>query len=121
MANKTDSQTQFEECVSTCAESMYRVAFRLTGNQTLASELVQETYLNAWKSLDSLKDNNRMRSWMFSILRYQYTKLLRRESPVLRRNSSEFVLGLAIHVATDFWACEWMGAAPLNIEHLQAC
>lgn len=73
-------QQRYEDCVELCADSLYRVAFRLTGNQTLANELVQETYLNAWKSLDSLSDPKKMRSWMFSILRNQYTKLIRKES-----------------------------------------
>ena len=75
-----DSQHQelFESCVDQHADSMYRVAFRLTGDRELASELVQETYLHAWKGLDSLRDKTRMRSWIFGILRNQYTKLLRK-------------------------------------------
>ena len=79
MQPETKFQQRFEECVESCADSLFRVAFRLTGNQTLASELVQETYLNAWKSIDNLRDPERMRAWMFSILRNQYTKLLRKE------------------------------------------
>lgn len=66
-------------CVEQCADSLFRVAYRLTGNETLAAELVQETYLNAWKSIDRLEDSDRMRAWMFAILRNQYTKLLRKE------------------------------------------
>ena len=79
MQPETKFQQRFEECVESCADSLFRVAFRLTGNQTLASELVQETYLNAWKSIDNLRVPERMRAWMFSILRNQYTKLLRKE------------------------------------------
>ena len=79
MQPETKFQQRFEECVESCADSLFRVAFRLTGNQTLASELVQETYLSAWKSIDNLRDPERMRAWMFSILRNQYTKLLRKE------------------------------------------
>lgn len=75
---------QYEECVVACADSMYRVAFRLTSNSTLARELVQETYLQAWKNLNSLKDPTKLRGWMFSILRNQYTKLLRKESKVAK-------------------------------------
>lgn len=71
---------QFEDCVDSCADSIYRVAFRLTANPTLARELVQETYLNAWRSLPSLEDPGRMRAWMFAILRNQYSKLMRHES-----------------------------------------
>lgn len=75
----SEKQTVYEQCVSLCADSLYRTAYRLTGNDTLACELIQETYFNAWKSLDSLSDTSRMRAWMFSILRFQYTKLLRME------------------------------------------
>jgi RNA polymerase sigma-70 factor (ECF subfamily) len=80
MPKNPELRRQFEECIDACADSLYRVAFRLTGNETLARELVQETYLNAWQGLESLTNRNRMRSWMFSILRNQYTKLLGREA-----------------------------------------
>ncbi len=76
---RPEARRQFEECVDRCADSLFRVAYRLTGNRTLASELVQETYLSAWQSIDSLKDPDRIRPWMFSILRNQYTKLLHKE------------------------------------------
>ncbi len=77
---KPQLQLVFEQCVESCADSLYRVAFRLTGDQTLASELVQETYLNAWKSLKTLKDPLKIRGWIFAILRNQYTKLIRKEA-----------------------------------------
>ena len=82
MANDQKRKQAFEECVAQCADSLYRVAFRLTGNQTLACELVQETYLNAWQDISKLKSEQRIRSWMFAILRNQYTKLLRKEKKV---------------------------------------
>lgn len=78
MPAEPQHQELFESCVDQHADSMYRVAFRLTGDRELASELVQETYLQAWKGLDSLRDKSRMRSWVFGILRNQYTKLLRK-------------------------------------------
>jgi RNA polymerase sigma-70 factor (ECF subfamily) len=76
----TEHQQRFERCVDDCAGSLFRVAFRLTGNRTLASELVQETYLQAWKNITGLREPERMRGWMFSILRNQYSKLVRKES-----------------------------------------
>ena len=80
MSRETDRRELFEQCIEKCADSMYRVAFRLTGNHTLARELVQETSLAAWKSIEKLRDTNRMRAWMFAILRNQYTKLISKES-----------------------------------------
>ncbi len=80
MAKETELQQQFEKCVDQCADSLFRVAFRLTGNRTLASELVQETYLNAWKNIAGLNDTDAMQGWLFAILRNQYSKLIRKES-----------------------------------------
>lgn len=73
-------QRQFETVVDQHADSMYRVAFRLTGHHDLASELVQETFLQAWQGLASLRDQSRLRAWMFGILRFQFSKQIRRES-----------------------------------------
>lgn len=80
MTIDSQKREQFESCVRDCADSIYRVAYRLSGNETLARELVQETYLNAWKSLDRLSDPAKTRSWMFAILRNQFSKLIRKES-----------------------------------------
>ena len=41
---------------------------------------MQETYLNAWKNISSLSEPAKMRSWLFAILRNQWSKLLRSEN-----------------------------------------
>lgn len=77
----SDSQARtslFESCVERYHPSLYRVAYRLTGRQALAMELVQETYLQAWQGLSSLRDPERMRSWLFAIMRRQYLKHMER-------------------------------------------
>ncbi len=80
MTTEPELQLRFEQCVDDCADSLFRVAFRLTGNRALASDLVQETFLNAWKNISGLKDPERMRSWLFAIMRNQNSKLIRKES-----------------------------------------
>ena len=78
MSDDSQHRQLFESCIDQNADSMYRVAYRLTGDRELASELVQETCLNAWRSIGSLKDASKMRGWVFAILRNQYTKVLRK-------------------------------------------
>jgi RNA polymerase sigma-70 factor (ECF subfamily) len=73
-------QRQFELAVEEHSDALYRVAYRLTGNRDLAVELVQETCLHAWQGLASLRDPQRLRAWIFGILRNQFTRLLKRES-----------------------------------------
>ncbi len=82
MPESPDLRKRFEVCVESCAESMYRVAWRLTGSAEAAEELVQETFSQAWQKIDSLRDQSKMRSWMFAILRNQNLKAIRKRKPV---------------------------------------
>ena len=75
-------ESRFQQCVDDHADAAFRVAFRLLGNRDRAEELVQETYVQAWRSLNSLKDPQKIRSWLFAILRNQYAKSLRSNRPV---------------------------------------
>jgi RNA polymerase sigma-70 factor (ECF subfamily) len=69
-----------EEAMLGCFESLYRTALRLTGNKAYAEDLVQETYLRAWRSLSQLHGPSGVRPWMFRILRTGFIDRLRRES-----------------------------------------
>jgi RNA polymerase sigma-70 factor, ECF subfamily len=69
-----------EEALLGCFESLYRTALRLTDNKVQAEDLVQETYLRAWRSLSQLDGPSGVRPWMFRILRTVFIDRLRRES-----------------------------------------
>jgi len=69
-----------EEAMLSCFESIYRTAVRLTGNEVQAEDLVQETYLRAWRSLSQLHGLSGVQPWMFRILRTVLIDQLRRES-----------------------------------------
>lgn len=47
-------------------------ALSLCKNPTLADDLVQETVMKAWKSIDSFQVGTNMRAWLFTILRNSY-------------------------------------------------
>jgi RNA polymerase sigma-70 factor (ECF subfamily) len=48
--------------------SLYSTAVRLTGNRTDAEDLVQETYLRAYRSYESFQEGTNLRAWLFRIL-----------------------------------------------------
>jgi RNA polymerase sigma-70 factor, ECF subfamily len=68
------------EAIIGCFEPLYRTAFRLTGNKAQAEDLVQETYLRAWRSLSQLHRLSGVQPWMFRILRTVFIDQLRRAS-----------------------------------------
>ena len=116
MATESELRQRFAQCVDDCADSLFRVGFRLTGNQTLASELVQETYLNAWKNIAGLKDPERMRAWLFAILRNQYSKLIRKESRA--ESVSEHLDSIPVDTKVDDGTTEMVQAAIANLDEI---
>ncbi len=58
----------FEEMVTTHLDALYRTALRLTGRPQDAEDLVQETYLRAWRSLHTYKPGTNPKAWLFRIL-----------------------------------------------------
>jgi RNA polymerase sigma-70 factor, ECF subfamily len=53
-------------------DGLYRTAVRLTRNQTDAEDLVQETFMQAWKSFDHYELGTNCRAWLYKILFNKY-------------------------------------------------
>ena len=49
-------QQQFEALVRAHSGELYRYAYWLSSDGALAQDLVQETFLRAWRSLDGLRE-----------------------------------------------------------------
>jgi RNA polymerase sigma-70 factor (ECF subfamily) len=58
----------FEAEALASLDSLYRAALRLTRVRADAEDLVQETYLKAFRSADQFKPGTNLRAWLFTIL-----------------------------------------------------
>lgn len=58
----------FNEMVTAHLDALYRTALRLTGRPQDAEDLVQETYLRAWRSLHTYRPGTNPKAWLFRIL-----------------------------------------------------
>src|SRR5579872_2004774 len=56
---------------------LYRYAFRLTGSGADAEDLTQQAFLTAQAKWDQLRDEQKAKSWLFTIARNAYLKGLR--------------------------------------------
>src|SRR4051794_533483 len=57
--------------------SLYPFPYRLTGSSADADDLTQETYCKAQGCLSQLRDPDKARGWLFSILRNAYRHRVR--------------------------------------------
>lgn len=56
-----------EACVRAHSDGLYRLARRMLGDDREAEDVVQETFLNAWKSLKVFDGRARLGTWLFRI------------------------------------------------------
>ena len=68
MTSSTERTARFNELAEAYSTDLYRYAMWLCGNDALAKDLVQETYLRAWRALDSLKDGAAAKSWLITMI-----------------------------------------------------
>ncbi|EHU4975518.1 sigma-70 family RNA polymerase sigma factor [Vibrio vulnificus] len=74
-----DRQRKYEALVRAYHRDLYRYAYWLCKDQSIAEDLVQETCLRAWKSLDSLQDEKAAKSWLITILRRENARRFERK------------------------------------------
>ncbi len=76
-----DKKERYEALVDALYQDVYRYAYWLCKNGALAEDLVQETFLRAWRSLDSLQNDKAAKAWLFTILRRENARLYERYRP----------------------------------------
>jgi RNA polymerase sigma-70 factor (ECF subfamily) len=60
-------------------DDLFRTAKRLTMNQVDAEDLVQETFMQAWKSFDHYELGTNCRAWLYKILFNKFDHLRRKK------------------------------------------
>jgi RNA polymerase sigma-70 factor (ECF subfamily) len=61
-------------------DSMYNFAYRLTFDEDDAKDLVQDTYLKAYRFINSLEQGTNAKAWLFRILKNSFINEYRRKS-----------------------------------------
>ncbi len=70
----SSKQEKFEALVRAYSEDLYRLAFWFCKNHSLADDLVQESFMRAWRSIDKLKDDKAAKAWLITILRREHAR-----------------------------------------------
>ena len=61
------SAEAFEQLVVTYQTPIYRLCLRMTGNPEDAADLTQESFLKAWRALDTFRFGSSFSTWLFRL------------------------------------------------------
>ena len=95
MTKKTD----FENIALKHAALLFRYAYWLTGKKEIAEDLVQETFLRAWKNYDTVQNREGIKSWLITILRHENAR--RFEGKQLRSEAGFEIENIVSHYVEE--------------------
>ncbi|MCL1141605.1 sigma-70 family RNA polymerase sigma factor [Shewanella gaetbuli] len=79
LSDMVDKQRRYDSLVRALHTDIYRYAFWLCGDKHVAEDITQETFLRAWRALDSLKDDKAAKAWLITILRRENARRFERK------------------------------------------
>lgn len=69
LLGKSSKTSKFGDWIHHYHGALYKHALWMVGSHDIAQDIVQETYFQAWLSMDSLKDEDKALPWLLTILR----------------------------------------------------
>jgi RNA polymerase sigma-70 factor (ECF subfamily) len=64
---RSGDKAAFTQLVERYADPLYNLALKLLGNQQEAEDALQETFLNAYKAIDSFEGRSSLNTWLYRI------------------------------------------------------
>jgi RNA polymerase sigma-70 factor (ECF subfamily) len=92
--SKKPRTDEFEAAAMPHMNDIYRTAARLLGTGTGADDVVQDVYLQAWKSFDQFEIGTNCRAWLFKILFHTLNHYRRKWLNIRMVKESEEILDL---------------------------
>lgn len=119
--SKEDANEVMKSWVTLFTHSMYEWAYYKVSDKATAEDLVQETFLSAFQSMDRFKQESRPKTWLFSILNHKIIDHLRKKvkNPLMDEGSGGLDRYFDHHGEWDASARpqEWMNAEGHLLDH----
>ncbi len=101
-----EDRERFEAMVSEHLDGLFGASLRLTRNRARAEDLLQETFLRAWRSFHTFRPGTNVRAWLYRILMNAYIdgyrKSEREPEVVDHEDVDEFYLYSKVHESEDY-------------------
>jgi RNA polymerase sigma-70 factor (ECF subfamily) len=72
---------EYAALVEGYTDRLYRMAFRMTGNEQDAEDVLQETFIKIFKNIRGFKGNSSLSTWIYRIAMNEALMLLRKRKP----------------------------------------
>jgi len=89
---QSGDRSAFGELVRTYAQGVQNVVYRMCGDQQLAEDAAQETFIRAWLRLPSFRPKSSLRNWLYRIAVNTAIDMLRKEKRILPNRVEDFSL-----------------------------
>ncbi|GJM36008.1 MAG: RNA polymerase sigma factor RpoE [Saprospiraceae bacterium] len=101
--NKTERYDRiFEQEFMPQIDALYTFAYHLTYNEDDANDLVQETYLKAFRFIDKYDEGTNAKAWLFKILKNAFINQYRKKAKQPNRVDYEEIVGYHDEEDTNF-------------------
>ena len=97
----TDLEERFTEEAMPLLDQLYGGALRMTRNPQDAEDLVQETYLKAFKAFDSFKPGTNLKAWLYRIMTNTYINTYRKKQRRPLETSAEDVTDRQLYTTSS--------------------
>ena len=101
-----DLRARFERDVVPVLPGLYSAALRMTRNPQDAEDLLQETYLRAFRGFGSFEEGSNLRGWLYRIMTNAFINTYRKRQ--------REVVTVPDEETPDWWLFEKLGAAAVS-------
>jgi RNA polymerase sigma-70 factor, ECF subfamily len=74
-------RSEYASLVEAYTDRLYRMAVRMTGNDQDAEDVLQETFIKIFRSIEGFKGNSSLSTWIYRIAMNEALMLLRKRKP----------------------------------------
>jgi RNA polymerase sigma-70 factor (ECF subfamily) len=93
----------FRQLVETYSPRIYNLALKMLGDPDLAEDILQETFVNAYRAIDRFEGRSHISTWLYRIAHNAVLMRLRKEQRIPDLKSLEEDVDLDVLSAPDQW------------------
>lgn len=90
-ALKQGDQVELVRMVDLYSDSIYRVALRMLNNPADAEDVLQETFIKAFRALPGFEERSSLSTWLYRIAVNESLMLLRKQKPEVAVAEDDFI------------------------------